>query len=276
MNLENKKQVATFLLAIGLGMVAVFLSAQFIDRSIKSQAKQMAEEYQKKVQAERQAIMQEMDRREREISKRIAELIKQQQVAQKEPAEAKAEEVKTSFALRTPPGKRAVTILIDSLSAVGGLVNPGDFVDIIGHLNVPDQMDPKKTAERVISVLFQNVEVLAVGTNFMPSGNVAAYESQQKSRSLNVTLALEPEEASLLAFSQANGKLQMVLRGVNEKQTEVLQIASWDTLADYVLDRQGTELIVPKARAFISPVDGQQPGGEIKPSIQIFKAGQEL
>ena len=44
-----------------------------------------------------------------------------------------------AFSLRTPPGKRAVTLKINSLSAVGGLVNPGDFVDIIAHLELPDE-----------------------------------------------------------------------------------------------------------------------------------------
>ena len=70
-----------------------------------------------------------------------------------------------AFSLRTPPGKRAITVKVDSLSAVGGLVNPGDFVDIIAHLEMPDDMDivsskkkKKQKTQTVTTVLFQNLQ----------------------------------------------------------------------------------------------------------------------
>src|SRR5208283_1357158 len=50
-----------------------------------------------------------------------------------------------SLPLKTPAGKRAVTVMIDSLEAVGGLLNAGDFVDVIAELNVPAQTAERKT-----------------------------------------------------------------------------------------------------------------------------------
>ena len=70
-------------------------------------------------------------------------------------------------------GKRAVTVMIDSLAAVGGLLNAGDFVDVIAQLNVPSQDPDKKT---VTAMIFQGLQVLAVNTNEDDPG---AYDDQQ-------------------------------------------------------------------------------------------------
>jgi len=176
---------------------------------------------------------------------------------------------KSSLALRTPAGKRAYTIRIDSLSAVGGLVNPGDYVDFIAQMNVPDPLTAR--TDKVTSVVFQNVQILAVGTNLQSPGG---YEKQQQARSLDITLALSPEEAGLMTFVQTNGKLQMVLRAPSETKTEALQSSDWGALADYVYQKQGTELTIPRSRAMIEPVPTST-REEVKPFIQIYQGGRE-
>jgi len=164
---------------------------------------------------------------------------------------------KKAFSLRTPPGKRALTIKINSLAAVGGLVNAGDFVDIIAHLTIPAESGlKKKSSEEVTTILFQNIQVLAVGTNFDPIGEAPEYSAQQQAKTLNVTLALSPEEAGLLTFAEINGKLQLTLRSPAETEDQILQeVASWDALADFVLEHQGTELRIPKTKAFFAVVE---------------------
>jgi Flp pilus assembly protein CpaB len=104
------------------------------------------------------------------------------------------------------------------------------------------------------------------------------YQAQQTARSLNITLAVTAEEAGLLAFAQANGKLQLMLRSPEEKSTEVLQVASWDSLSTYLLDRQGTELDVPqtKSKKSDSATSGQKSDDEAETYIQIFRGGKEL
>jgi hypothetical protein len=46
-------------------------------------------------------------------------------------------------------------------------------------------------------------------------------------------------------------------------------------LADYVIEKQGTELVVPTARATIQPVLTPK-AEEVKPFIQIFQGGREF
>jgi Flp pilus assembly protein CpaB len=267
MNIENKKQVAIIALAIGLGLVAAVLTGNHIQSSIKEETVRLSQEYQEK---KIKPLMGEIDSLRKDMKKLEAQ---QATAAQRIAAGApKAEETavpKSSLALRTPAGKRAFSINIDSLSAVGGLVNPGDYVDIIAQLDMPDPVNNK--TENITSLIFQNILILAVGTNLQAPGG---YEKQQASRSLTITLALTPEEAGLMAFVQKNGRMQFVLRAPAETETQMLQAASWSALADYVFEKQGTELVIPRQKAVIEPVKENKE--EVKPFIQIFRGGREL
>lgn len=278
MNIENKKQMATLLLAIGLGFVAVVLTSQYIKKSVEQQTQTLAQEYSNQTGG----IVKEIEFLKIELKKLASQQVSMVKAPVAQDQTAGQDTAKPAkFSLKTPPGKRALTVLIDSLSAVGGLINSGDFIDIIGQLDMPDPEKPKEGTQKVTTVLFQNIQVLAIGTNFSTMATDAAslYESQQTARSLYITLALDPEEAALLTFAQDHGKLQLSLRGPGEKETKILQVASWNALADFVLERQGTELNVPKPRTAIETMEegeGAPSKQEIKPVIQIFKAGQQL
>lgn len=265
MNIENKKQVMIILLAVGLGLVAAILTGSYVEKSIKSETQKLSEEY------ENQKI--------KPLVKEIKNLEKELKTLASRPAAAAPQggEVgrgeapsvpKSSLALRTPAGKRAYTVRIDSLSAVGGLINPGDFVDVIAHL---EMSSPSKTTTNAVSTMvFQNVQILAVGTNLQAPGG---YESQQNARSLNVTFALTPEEAGLMSFIEMNGKMQLVLRAPAETETELMQVANWSSLADYIFEKQGTELVIPRSQAGIEAiaVDKNEKAG---PMIEIIDGGR--
>lgn len=282
MNIENKKQIATILLAVGLGVIAVIMTSQYIKKSVDDQTKVISKEVAKFQASETQKLKQNFNKELANMKREIKRLSSIKTQVVQVPSEKK-DIPQGAFSLRTPPGKRALTVMIDSLSAVGGLINAGDYVDVIAHLKVPDEDNPsKKSNQKVTTVLFQNIQVLAVGTSFIPVGTAEVYKAQQKARSLNITLALEPEEATLLTFAKDNGKLQLSLRSPTEEEIKIMQVASWDALSDYVLERQGTELLVPKKRAQIRTVDEVKPGvpskttDEVQPFIQIFKGGREL
>jgi Flp pilus assembly protein CpaB len=288
MNIENKKQFATILLAVGLGLVAAMLMSKVVSDKVDEQTKIIAKEY----QGRSAALVKEMDatkmtlkklsKDHAALAKKVAEQPKMLRQAAPTPEKPSIQEM--AFSLRTPPGKRAITVLIRPLLAVGGLVNPGDFVDIIAHLNIPDEEGVevsarnKKEQEKVTSVLFQNIQVLAVGVNFNPMGDAPPYEDQQTKKALNVTLAVSPEEAGLLAFAETHGDLQLSLRSPAETEDKVLQqVASWDALADFVLEHQGTELRVPMRKSTITPEETDElEEEEAKPFVQIFRGGREF
>jgi len=282
MNIENKKQLATLLIAVALGLIASGLMSKVVNDKIDEQTKVIAKEYQgrsaslvKEIDATKMALAQ-LTQEQQALSRRLAERPVIRETPVPVPQIAPSTQP-AAFSLRTPEGKRALTINISSLAAVGGLVNPGDFVDIIAHLNIPKEAGPNSdgSRENLITVLFQNILVLAVGTNYDPVGNIPPYDVQQNSGSLNVTFAVNPEEASLLTFAQANGTFQLTLRSPAETKDRLLQqVASWEELSEFVLEKQGTELRTPKKK--------EEPSGEVEEIeepesiIQIFRGGREL
>lgn len=150
----------------------------------------------------------------------------------------------------TPVGKRAITIAVDSISAVGGLVKPGDYVDVIALVPVPVQTaDGKQVNQMAVMPLFQNILVLAVGQDTGSiSSAVGKKETDRKTESSPlITLALEPQDANLIAFVQEQGKLRLTLRSPADSQMQATQPASWDTLFKYLMPAQ-KDLPKPEAK----------------------------
>jgi Flp pilus assembly protein CpaB len=269
------------ILALGAGLLATILTANHVRTSIEAETQRLAQQFERQQAKRDQEFQQQLgilNQQLNQLKVQQAELAKRP-VAAPQTAAAPTEEaaVKPSLALRTPPGKRAITIQIDSLAAVGGLINPGDFVDVIGHLDVPKGKAAKK--DSITAMMFQNLQILAVNTNLDQPG---AYDVQQKERTLKVTVAVDPKEAGLLSFSDKNGKLEMVLRSPREKRHHMLQASTWKTLAEYVMENHGADIgieeekkaepAVPAAREEVEEVEAE----EARPYIQIFRGGREL
>ncbi|MEI6832280.1 MAG: Flp pilus assembly protein CpaB [Candidatus Omnitrophota bacterium] len=143
------------------------------------------------------------------------------------------------LAAGTPVGKRAVTISVDNISALAGLVKPGDYVDVIALIPVPVQMpDGKQANQMAVMPLFQNVLVLAIGQDIGSVSSVSAGKREAERRiesSPLITLALAPQDVNLIAFVQEQGKLRLTLRSPADSQTQATQPASWDTLFRYLM-----------------------------------------
>jgi len=153
----------------------------------------------------------------------------------------------TSLAMATPVGKRAISISVDNASSLMGMIRPGDYVDVIGLIPVPVQTaEGKQATQAAVMSLFQNVLVLAVGRDLAtPSTADRRYskEAETVSSSPLFTLALLPQEASLIAFVQEQGKIRLVLRSPADSRIEPVQPASWETLFQYLIPQlsQGKE-----------------------------------
>ena len=62
MNIENKKQIATILLAIGLGLVATYLTSLYVENNIVQRTKVLAEGYTQQTAALKKEV--ELNKRE--------------------------------------------------------------------------------------------------------------------------------------------------------------------------------------------------------------------
>ncbi len=281
-NLENKKQVIILIAALGIGIAAAAAVGNFVTMSIKEETTRLAIQYERaqevkdKQHAEDMAALkQQIVSMDSNIKKAVDDAARAAAAAanaRRPVVEDKGPKRKNSLALRTPAGKRAITVKMDSLGAVGGLVNPGDFVDVIAHLNVPTvPKKGKETKSTVTAMLFQGLEILAIDTNLDDAG---LYDDQQKAPSLKMTFAVDPQEAGLLSFAEQNGTLELALRSPSEKGRQMLSTATWAALADYVLENNGADIDANTEKADTGDSDDKSKTS--KPQFQVYRGGKEL
>jgi Flp pilus assembly protein CpaB len=147
-----------------------------------------------------------------------------------------------NLAQLTPSGKRAVSLVIDSIAGLGGMVRPRDHVDVISIIPVPAMSaDGKQVMQATTVTLFQDVLVLAVGGKtetaaILAEGSKKTEEKAAAPASPIVTLALTSEEANIAAFLQEQQvRLRLALRSPTDAQTAPAQPpASWDAVLKYL------------------------------------------
>jgi pilus assembly protein CpaB len=108
------------------------------------------------------------------------------------------------------PGMRAVSVAIDDVSGNAGLIEPGDYVDLL----LTQQMS-NRTDEPVLAVasetIVQHVRVLAVGSVIQrPKADGTAPDSGNRART--VTLEVSPERAEVVSVAARLGSLSLALR----------------------------------------------------------------
>ncbi len=146
----------------------------------------------------------------------------------------------------TPAGKRAVSIAVDSLATLAGMVKPGDYVDVIAMLQLPVQNAEGQTGSQIAVVpLFQNVLVLAMGQN---TGALVRQAGRAEAADTGggptlVTLALTPQEASFIAFVQEQGKIRLTLRSPADAKIESIMPANLNTLFQYIMPQQQAQAV---------------------------------
>ncbi len=113
-------------------------------------------------------------------------------------------------------GMRAVSVPVDSVSAVSNLVLPNDNVDIIGTFRFPDVRGDTALDTITLTVL-QNVKVLAVGNRW---GSYSMMDRSGRNNYNTVTLLLYPEEVEMVVFASQKGRLSLSLRNFDDSRIE--------------------------------------------------------
>lgn len=119
---------------------------------------------------------------------------------------------------RVPPGERAMSIPVDEISGVSGLLRPGDRVDILGTFPVSDEEEvvPEAGGEEstgyVTMTLLQNVTLLAVGQQISGAGGDQQGRMGRGQSYSTVTGSVTIDEAELLNIAQTRGELTLLLR----------------------------------------------------------------
>lgn len=114
-------------------------------------------------------------------------------------------------------GMRAVSIGVDAVSGVAGLIWPGDHVDVL----LTQQLDKEPAGKRVLSeTALSNVRVIAIDQEIVqgaPSGTSAAGKVAR-----TVTLEVTPDQAEKVTVAQQLGRLALAIRAVREEPNPAL------------------------------------------------------
>lgn len=178
------------------------------------------------------------------------------------------------------PGRRAMTVATNTEDAVAGLLQPGNFVDIIVTIK-PE--DPTATnAKWVTDTILQSIRVLAVGgslndplvkpaaekkvVNTADGKKVEVKKKDAKDTAArrlkpSITLEVTPDEAEKLALAVAQGDIYVVLRS----DIDTMQTANTGV-------KTSTSLIeMPTNPAAARPVVVTNPAGPSGPSAVVIQ-----
>lgn len=112
------------------------------------------------------------------------------------------------------PGTRAATVGVDAISGSGGLIWPGDRVDLILTQAIEDTKVP--AGRRLAGeVALANVRVVAVDQTLV-RGAVSGGENNTQQVARTVTLEVTPAQAEKVAVATRIGKVQVVVRAADD------------------------------------------------------------
>jgi len=109
------------------------------------------------------------------------------------------------------PGERAVTMPVDVVRGVAGLIAPNSRIDIYGTFAFPVAGGQGATDRKTI-LLLSDVLVLAID-NVTQSRRIQSFgREREKQGYSSLTLAVSPTEAAIMIFAQGQGDLHLTLR----------------------------------------------------------------
>jgi pilus assembly protein CpaB len=111
-----------------------------------------------------------------------------------------------TFSARVEAGRRAITVPVDEINSISGLLEPGDLIDLMVTV---DQKGKKITVP-----LMQGVQVMATGQRAVDdpkSGERKIYST--------VTLDTDPRQAQNVIVAREAGRITALLRNPQDKTT---------------------------------------------------------
>lgn len=125
-----------------------------------------------------------------------------------------------TFSARVAEGRRAVTVPVDEISSISGMLEPGDTIDLLVSF--------EQQGRRRALPLLQNVRVMATGQRSADdpkTGESRQYET--------VTLDTTPDEARAVILAREAGRITALLRNPQD----AVAAAPSDELRDWLYGR---------------------------------------
>lgn len=138
--------------------------------------------------------------------------------------EALLQPIRDPLAVMVRPGRRAITVPVDELTSFDGMLDPGNFVDLVystrGAAGSEDDI--------VSTPLLEAVQVIATGRAVRRERRIDSRGETHESGSpyTTVTLDLAPEAAQRVLLAQSTGEVSALLRHPRDGAMGVLRAVS--------------------------------------------------
>lgn len=110
-----------------------------------------------------------------------------------------------TFSARLVTGHRAITVVVDEISSISGMLEPGDLIDLMFTVD--------QNGKKIVLPLLQSIQVLATGQR-----SVDDPKSGERTQFATVTLDATPDQAKNIIIARETGKLTALLRNPADKQ----------------------------------------------------------
>jgi len=111
-----------------------------------------------------------------------------------------------TFSARLVAGQRAITVMVDEINSISGMLEPGDLIDLMFTID--------QNGKKVVFPLLQSVQVMATGQR-----SVDDAKSGERAQFATVTLNTTPDQAKNIIIARETGKLTALLRNPEDKQS---------------------------------------------------------
>ncbi|MCA9188125.1 MAG: Flp pilus assembly protein CpaB [Pirellulaceae bacterium] len=173
-----------------------------------------------------------------------------------------------------PSGYRVMPVKVSADTVAGGLVNPGDHVDVIVYVKSLSGRPPRS------QTILQNVTVFAVDTRVERETDEEGVATQART----VSVLLKPRDVERLSLAAELGRIRLSLRSPDDQEVEDIDDES--TAADILATTDGSEkgsgqsstnssqdmspMMTPNALSFLQQLQGGTPatgGDEIRMDV---------
>lgn len=125
-----------------------------------------------------------------------------------------------------PKGLRVVSVKVDQVSGGGGLILPGDRVDVVVYLSQAIARGIPETSTRTV---LQDIKVFAVNDQFHLDADVS--DKRSITNAQTVSLLVTPAQAQKVMLAGEMGQIRLVLRSPeDDEQTNVAIATAEDIL----------------------------------------------
>lgn len=111
-----------------------------------------------------------------------------------------------TFSARLAVGQRAITVAVDEINSISGMLEPGDLIDLV--------FSGEQNGKKMVIPLLQSVQVMATGQR-----SIDAPKGGERTQFATVTLNATPDQAKKIIVARESGRLTALLRNPADQQS---------------------------------------------------------